>query len=234
MQQSTFRSQGKILGLNIGKNAATPIEHAAHDYLLGLTGVYPYADYITVNISSPNTHNLRALQSDDALASLLTQLDKRREELTAEHGRRIPIFIKIAPDLDESQIDSSANALVQHGMDGVIATNTTLARDAVRDVPHAGEAGGLSGTPLLTHSNQVITLLRASLDKACKPPSKSRFPIIGVGGIMCGADAVAKIKAGADAVQIYSGLIYRGSALVPEVARALSQACNSEKIISFI
>ena len=205
--------QRLILGLNIGKNAATPIERATDDYLTGLAGVYPWADYVTVNISSPNTKNLRELQSDAALHALLAALKSRQGELAAEHGKHVPLFLKIAPDLDESQVQAIADALRQHAIEGVIATNTTLARDAVQGLPHAGEAGGLSGAPVREASNRVIRQLRAALGKD--------FPIIGVGGILSGADAVAKIEAGADAVQIYTGLIYKGPALVHEVAQAL-------------
>ena len=209
----SFRAGGGVLGLNIGKNATTPIERAADDYLLGLAGVYPHADYVTVNISSPNTQNLRALQSDAALDALLGALQSRRAELQAEHGRRVPLFVKIAPDLDEAQLRLIAATLVNNGIDGVIATNTTIARDAVAGLPHAQEAGGLSGAPVLEASNRVIRALRAALPAG--------FPIIGVGGVMSGADALAKLDAGADLVQIYTGLIYRGPALVAEAAAAL-------------
>jgi dihydroorotate dehydrogenase len=204
-----------ILGLNIGKNAATPIERATDDYLIGLAGVYPYADYITVNISSPNTKNLRALQSDEALDGLLGALSARREQLAQEHGKRKPIFLKIAPDLDEAQVKVIALTLKKHAIDGVIATNTTLARDAVQGLKHAEETGGLSGAPVLQASNQVIAQLRKELGKS--------YPIIGVGGVLSGEDAASKIKAGADLVQIYTGLIYRGPGLVGEVARAVKR-----------
>ncbi len=204
-----------LLGLNIGKNAATPIERATDDYLTGLSGVYPHADYVTVNISSPNTKNLRALQSDEALDALLSALAARREALAQQHGRRVPVFVKIAPDLDEAQVEVIAATLQRHGMDGVIATNTTLSRDAVKGMAHAEEAGGLSGAPVLEASNRVIRQLRARLGKG--------YPIIGVGGILSGADAVSKIEAGADVVQIYTGLIYKGPALVREAAQALKQ-----------
>ena len=215
VKRSKFRQHGRLLGLNIGKNAATPIENATDDYLIALAGVYPHADYVTVNISSPNTKNLRALQSDEALDGLLGALVARRETLAAEHGRRVPMFLKIAPDLDETQVGVIAATLQKHGMDGVIATNTTLARDAVSGLQHAEEMGGLSGAPVLQSSNRVIRQLRAALGKD--------FPIIGVGGILSGHDAIAKIEAGADVVQIYTGLIYKGSALVTEVASALQQ-----------
>jgi dihydroorotate dehydrogenase len=209
----SFRGDGGVLGLNIGKNAATPIERAADDYLLALAGVYPHADYVTVNISSPNTQNLRSLQSDSALDALLGALQERRETLRQEHGRQVPLFLKIAPDLDERQVRLIAATLKAQGIDGVIATNTTLARDAVRGLPHADEVGGLSGAPVFEASNRVIRQLRAALGSA--------FPIIGVGGVMSGADACAKRQAGADLVQIYTGLIYRGPALVSASALAM-------------
>ena len=216
VKRSQTRAQGKpmLLGLNIGKNAATPIENATSDYLICLEGVYPHADYVTVNISSPNTKNLRALQSDEALDALLGAVANRREQLSSQHGKRTPVFVKIAPDLDEEQVGVIAATLERHGMDGVIATNTTISRDAVKGLPHAEEAGGLSGAPVLEASNQIIRQLRSALG--------SRFPIIGVGGILSGADAVSKIRAGADVVQIYSGLIYRGPDLVTEAAQAIA------------
>jgi dihydroorotate dehydrogenase len=212
-----------LLGLNIGKNAATPIENATDDYLLCLDGVYPHADYITVNISSPNTKNLRSLQSDAALDALLGAIAERRELLAQRHGQRKPIFLKIAPDLDTEQIGVISATLQRYGTDsagqvnnawGVIATNTTLSRDAVKGLPHAQETGGLSGAPVLEMSNQVIRQLRAALGP--------QFPIMGVGGILSAEDAVSKIRAGADVVQIYTGLIYRGPALVQETAQALA------------
>ncbi|MDP3605409.1 MAG: dihydroorotate dehydrogenase (quinone), partial [Polaromonas sp.] len=202
--------------LNIGKNAATPIENAVDDYLICLDGVYPHADYVTVNISSPNTKNLRALQSDEALDGLLGRIAERRETLAKQHGKRVPLFVKIAPDLDEAQVDVIAATLKRHAMDGVVATNTTLSRDAVKGLPHAEEAGGLSGTPVLAASNRVIGQLRVALGKT--------FPIIGVGGIMSGADAVSKIQAGADVVQIYTGLIYQGPDLVTQAALAIKKS----------
>ena len=208
-----FRAAGGLLGLNIGKNAATPIERAVDDYLLGLEAVFPHADYVTVNISSPNTQNLRSLQGDAALDALLGSLQERRGALVARHGRSVPMFVKIAPDLDEAQVGVIAQTLRRHAVDGVIATNTTLARDAVAGLPHAKESGGLSGRPVFEASNRVIRALRAALGAG--------FPIIGVGGVMSGADARAKREAGADLVQLYTGLIYRGPALVAEAARAL-------------
>jgi dihydroorotate dehydrogenase len=208
-----------LLGLNIGKNAATPIENAADDYLICLDGVYPHADYVTVNISSPNTKNLRELQSDEALDALIGTLAKRRAELAKQHNKQVPVFIKIAPDLDSDQVAVIAATLKRHCVHegttswGVIATNTTIARDAVQGMAHADETGGLSGAPVFEKSNAVIRQLRAAMGP--------NFPIIGVGGILSGADAVAKIKAGADVVQIYTGLIYKGPALVKEAALAI-------------
>jgi dihydroorotate dehydrogenase len=213
VQRSSFRGKGRILGLNIGKNAATPIERAADDYLACLEGVYPHADYVTVNISSPNTSNLRSLQSDEALDALLGALDARRDALARQHSRRVPIFVKIAPDLDQAQVEVIAAALARHHMDGVVATNTTISREAVKGLPHAEEAGGLSGSPVLQASNRVIRQLRGALG--------NNFPILGVGGVMSAQDAVSKIEAGADVVQLYTGLIYRGPDLVSEAARAI-------------
>ena len=218
VRRATFRQQpgpSMLLGLNIGKNAATPIERATEDYLSCLDGVYPHADYVTVNISSPNTKNLRALQSDEALDQLLAALAARRTELASIHSRQVPLFVKIAPDLEESQIDVIAATLQRHRMDGVVATNTTLSREQVQGLAHAQETGGLSGAPVLEMSNRVIRLLRHRLGQ--------HYPIIGVGGVMSAADAVSKLEAGADLVQIYTGLIYRGPALVTEAARALRQ-----------
>ena len=219
VQKATFRRKNParpmLLGLNIGKNAATPIEDATSDYLTCLDGVYPHADYVTVNISSPNTKNLRALQSDEALDGLLGAIAERREILATRHGKRVPIFVKIAPDLDTTQVDVIAATLQRHAMDGVVATNTTINRAAVEGLPHAEEAGGLSGAPVLEASNQVIRSLRAALGKG--------FPIIGVGGILSAQDALSKIDAGADVVQIYTGLIYEGPKLVKASALALQQ-----------
>ena len=217
------RSQGvagkappMLLGLNIGKNAATPIENATDDYLACLDGVYPYADYVTINISSPNTKNLRALQSDEALDALLGALAERREGLATRHGKRTPLFVKIAPDLDEAQVTVIAATLKRHGMDGVVATNTTLSRDAVKGLPHSEETGGLSGAPVLAMSNRIIAQLRSALGQG--------YPIIGVGGVLSAEDALSKIRAGADVVQSYTGLIYKGPALVKQSANMIKKA----------
>jgi len=211
----SFRAAGGLVGLNIGKNAATPIEQAVDDYLIGLDGVFPHADYITINISSPNTKNLRALQGDAALDALLGALQARKLQLQASSGRVVPMFVKIAPDLDEAQVAVIAQTLQNNGVDGVIATNTTISREAVKGLPHAEETGGLSGKPVFEASNKVIRLLRAALG--------SHYPIIGVGGVLSGADARAKLQAGADLVQLYTGLIYKGSALVHECAKAMAR-----------
>jgi dihydroorotate dehydrogenase len=215
VQRSTWRNRGGIIGLNIGKNADTPIEQAADDYLIGLSGVYPHADYITVNISSPNTKNLRALQGEHELDQLLSQLATRRLALAEQHQKQVPLAVKIAPDLTEEQIDIIAEVLPRHGIDGVIATNTTLAREAVQGQKYADEAGGLSGAPLHARSLEVIARLRAKLG--------SDFAIIGVGGIMSGKHAAEKMAAGANAVQLYTGLIYRGPSLVGECAQEIAR-----------
>ncbi|WP_428508235.1 quinone-dependent dihydroorotate dehydrogenase [Roseateles sp.] len=211
----SFRAAGGLLGLNIGKNAVTPIEEAASDYLLGLDGVFPHADYITVNISSPNTKNLRALQSDEALDALLGRLQERKLQLEASAKRQVPMFVKIAPDLDEEQVAVIAQTLQKNGIDGVIATNTTISREAVKGMTHAEEIGGLSGRPVFEASNRVIRLLRSALG--------GNYPIIGVGGVMSGEDARAKLQAGADLVQIYTGLIYQGPGLVRDCAAAMAR-----------
>jgi dihydroorotate dehydrogenase len=203
-----------ILGINIGRNADTPNARAADDYVAGLEAVYPLAHYVTVNVSSPNTKGLRDLQGDAALDALLATLGAARARLADRHGRRVPLAVKIAPDLDDAAIDAIARTLVAHGVDAVIATNTTIARDAVAGLAHAEEAGGLSGRPLQARSNAVIAALARALDGA--------LPIIGVGGILSGADARAKLDAGATLVQLYTGLVYRGPALVAECARALA------------
>ncbi|OIQ86144.1 dihydroorotate dehydrogenase (quinone) [mine drainage metagenome] len=209
------RSRREVpLGLNIGKNAATPIERALDDYLAGLRAVHEHADYVTVNVSSPNTRNLRQLQSDDALENLLGGLADERARLADAQGRRVPLLLKIAPDLEPAQIDALADALLRHRVDGVIATNTTLSRDGVEGLRHAGETGGLSGAPLRARADAVIAQLRARLGPG--------YPIIGVGGIVDAAAARAKLDAGADLVQLYTGLIYRGPQLIAECAQALA------------
>jgi len=202
-----------VLGLNIGKNADTPIEKAADDYLHCLEKVYPYASYVTVNISSPNTKNLRQLQGANELDELLSKLKNSQQRLADQHKRYVPLALKIAPDIDAEQIKLIADNLLRHQIDAVIATNTTLSRDAVTGLNFSNEAGGLSGAPVFELSNTVIRGLKAELGDA--------IPIIGVGGILSGADAQTKIAAGASLVQIYSGLIYQGPALIHECAAAL-------------
>ncbi len=204
-----------ILGINIGKNADTPNERAGEDYLTCLRAVYARASYVTVNVSSPNTQGLRDLQHGDALASLLAALKQEQALLAQQHGRYTPIAVKIAPDLDAPAIEEIAGLLVAHKIDAVIATNTTLARDTVIALPQAQEKGGLSGRPLRERSTAVVRALARALDGA--------LPIIGVGGILSGADAREKIEAGAALVQLYTGLIYRGPALVAECAKALAR-----------
>jgi dihydroorotate dehydrogenase len=214
VQASRFYQEKQgVLGLNIGKNADTPIERAADDYLHCLRKVYPYASYVTVNISSPNTKNLRQLQGASELDALLAQLKQEQGRLADQYGRYVPLTLKIAPDIDADQIHDIAGALLRHRIDGVIATNTTLGRREVEGLRHANEAGGLSGAPVFDLSNIVIRALKKELGDT--------VPIIGVGGIMCGADASTKIAAGAQLVQLYSGLIYAGPALVRDCARAL-------------
>lgn len=202
-----------ILGINIGKNFDTPIENAADDYLICLRKVYCYASYVTINISSPNTKNLRQLQDAEALDHLLKALKNEQEKLTEQHGQYKPLAVKIAPDLEPSQIDEIAALLVKHHIDGVIATNTTLSRVGVENQPQSQEAGGLSGAPLTKKSTEVIRQLHATLQGA--------IPIIGVGGIMSAADAKEKLVAGASLVQIYTGMIYRGPDIVQEIAQAV-------------
>uniref|UniRef100_UPI0037500618 quinone-dependent dihydroorotate dehydrogenase n=1 Tax=Undibacterium sp. TaxID=1914977 RepID=UPI0037500618 len=214
VQASRFYQEKQgVLGLNIGKNADTPIEKAADDYLLCLNKVYPYASYVTVNISSPNTKNLRQLQGASELDDLLSKLKDAQQRLADQHKRYVPITLKIAPDIDSEQIKNIAESLLRHKIDGVIATNTTITRDAVKGLQHGEEAGGLSGEPVFELSNKVIRALKSELGDT--------LPIIGVGGIFSGNDAVAKMHAGASLVQVYSGLIYRGPALVREAALAI-------------
>lgn len=197
-----------VLGINIGKNKDTPNEQAVDDYLACLDKVYVQASYVAVNISSPNTQGLRELQKDEALDALLSAIKLRQSELAQQHGKYVPIALKIAPDLDDAQIAAIAALLMMHRIDAVIATNTTLARDAVAGLPNADEAGGLSGAPVRIASTRVIQALARHL--------KGEVPIIGVGGILSGADAQEKIDAGASLVQLYSGLIYKGPELVRE------------------
>lgn len=205
-----------ILGINIGKNADTPIDRAADDYLIGIEKAWPYASYITANISSPNTRNLRALQGESELDALLGALKAKQTELTEQHGRYVPLALKIAPDLDDAQIINIADALRRHRIDAVIATNTTLDRSKVAGVSYAGETGGLSGAPLFEASTEVVRKFALAL--------AGEVPIIAAGGVVDGAKARAKLDAGAQLVQIYSGLIYRGPELVKTCVRATRSA----------
>ena len=214
VRNSTYWQNGGIVGLNIGKNASTPIENAASDYVTAMEAVYEVASYITVNISSPNTQNLRALQGEDMLRSLLQSLHIAREALSDRFGIRKPLFLKIAPDLEQNDIKLIADLLVEFKIDAIIATNTTIARDAVQDLEFGHEAGGLSGAPVRHVSTEVVRSLKGYLGDV--------IPIVGVGGIMSGKDAQEKIAAGASLVQIYSGLIYRGPKLISECAAALN------------
>lgn len=213
VRNSTYWQNGGIVGLNIGKNASTPIENAASDYVMAMEAVYEVASYITVNISSPNTQNLRALQGEDMLRSLLQSLHIAREALSDRFGVRKPLFLKIAPDLEQNDIKLIADLLVEFKIDAIIATNTTIARDAVQELEFGKEAGGLSGAPVRQVSTEVVRSLKEYLGAA--------IPIVGVGGIMTGKDAQEKLAAGASLVQIYSGLIYRGPKLISECAAAL-------------
>jgi len=215
VQHSQFVKKGGIVGINIGKNATTPIDRANDDYLMALETAYVHAHYVTINISSPNTQNLRSLQQDDALEALLAGLKDKQQRLADQHGRYVPLALKIAPDLDDLQIEAIASAVRRHRFDAVIATNTTLERAAVMGDPCAGETGGLSGKPVFEKSTAVLAALHQKL--------AGEIPLIGVGGIASGADAVAKRQAGADLVQIYTGLIYQGPALIGDVGQALVQ-----------
>lgn len=201
-----------ILGINIGKNFDTPVERAADDYVACLEKVYGLASYVTINISSPNTKNLRQLQQSNELSALLERITVARESLAHSMKKRVPLVVKIAPDVDDEGLDSIANALKRYGIDGVIATNTTLARDTVHGLANAAETGGLSGAPLTHRSTEVVRKLTTLLG--------DDIPVVGVGGIMCGADAADKLRAGAALVQLYSGLIYRGPKLVIEAIEA--------------
>lgn len=204
-----------VLGINIGKNVDTPVENAADDYLICLDKVYSSASYITVNVSSPNTPGLRSLQFGDSLKHLLNTLRERQEDLTVLHGKRVPLAIKIAPDMTDEEIVTVANILVETGMDAVIATNTTVSREGVEGMLHADEAGGLSGAPVREQSTHVVRVLADTL--------AGRLPIIAAGGITEGQHAAEKIKAGASLVQVYSGFIYKGPKLIRESVDAIAE-----------
>lgn len=202
-----------VLGINIGKNFDTPVENAVDDYLICMRKVYEYASYITVNISSPNTPGLRDLQYGESLRQLLSRLKQEQALLAEEQGRYVPLAVKIAPDMDSEQLAGVAQCLMQENMDAVIATNTTLSREGVEGLPNGDEAGGLSGAPLTERSTEVIAELYGLLGES--------VPIIGVGGITCGADAKAKLDAGAKLVQVYSGFIYAGPKLISDCVDAV-------------
>ncbi len=204
-----------ILGINIGKNFNTPIEEAIDDYLIGLEKAYPFADYVTVNISSPNTPGLRQLQQADQLDSMLKALKQAQQELASNYNKYVPLVVKIAPDLTEEEVKDIAKTLLTSKIDGVIATNTTLSRDNLISEAYIKETGGLSGAPLLTNSTNIIKQLNAIL--------KGKIPIIAVGGIMSAEDAEAKLQAGASLVQIYTGLIYKGPKLIHEIKKMLDR-----------
>ncbi len=212
VRQSRYRG---ILGINVGKNADTPVERAADDYLIGMRRVYPYASYITANVSSPNTPGLRSLQFGDALKELVSAVKQEQVKLAQEYDRYVPVAFKIAPDMADEEVRLVADTLLEFEVDGVIATNTTLSRDGVKGLPYSEEQGGLSGAPLRDVSTRVIRCLAERLD--------GRVPIIAVGGITDAASAVEKMEAGASLVQIYTGLIYQGPELVHQVATALAQ-----------
>ncbi len=210
VQRAKYRG---VLGMNIGKNFDTPIENAVDDYVTCLRGVYPHASYVTVNISSPNTKGLRDLQAAAQLEKLLSTLQAEKTKLAKKHKKQVPMLLKIAPDLDGAAIKDIAALLLQYGFDGVVATNTTISRDAIRGHQHAGEAGGLSGQPVFSPSTEILRQMNKAL--------KGNLPIIGVGGVMSAADAKLKINAGASLVQIYTGFIYHGPQLIRDCAIAL-------------
>jgi len=212
--QPFLQKNNIVLGINIGKNKDTPAENAVDDYLICMRKAYRYASYITVNLSSPNTPGLRDLQFGEPLKQLLARLKQEQQLLAVQYGRYVPLAVKIAPDMAIDDIREVAAALIDNQLDGVIATNTTIARDAVKDLPHGNEAGGLSGAPLTKKSTEVIRALAQELN--------GKLPIIGVGGIMSGTDAAEKLAAGAQLVQIYTGFIYRGPELVGEAVSAVN------------
>jgi len=203
-----------VLGINIGKNFDTPMERAVDDYLLCLDKVYPFADYVTVNISSPNTRDLRSLQGAAELDRLLAALEQRRADLSDRHGKRVPLAVKVAPDLEDDRIPAMAEVIVRRGIDAVIATNTTISRPGVEGMEHAEEAGGLSGAPLKPLADHVLGALRRALP--------DEVALIGVGGITRGQDAVDKLDLGAQLVQFYTGMVYRGPELVSECLQAIA------------
>ena len=214
VRQAQKRKYKGILGINIGKNFDTPNDKAVDDYLIGLEKVYPHADYITINISSPNTKDLRDLQDAEQLDGLLGALNKRRLELTDEFDKRVPLVVKVAPDLEDLQIPEIAEVVARSEFDGLIATNTTISREEVKGLPHANEQGGLSGAPLKDRANHVLAAFRAALPAG--------IALIGTGGITCGEDAAEKMELGADLVQFYTGFVYKGPDLVADCLKAIA------------
>ncbi|MDM8564502.1 quinone-dependent dihydroorotate dehydrogenase [Candidatus Halobeggiatoa sp. HSG11] len=206
IQKAHFKG---ILGVNIGKNADTPLENAVDDYLFCLHKVYPHADYVAINISSPNTPDLRKLQQEGELDKLLSALKQAQQQLTEQHDKYVPIVLKIAPDVTTSDLDKIMDKLLAYSIDGVISTNTTTSRKGLKNVAHADEAGGLSGTPLSDSATFIIKQLHAKL--------QGKIPIIAAGGVMSALDAQEKRLAGANLIQIYTGLIYRGPRLIKEI-----------------
>ncbi len=221
VKQIKKRKKFGVLGINIGKNKNTPNENAIEDYLICLSEVYDFADYIAVNISSPNTQNLRELQFGESLRQLLSSLKLKQLELADLYDKYVPVLVKIAPDLENREVKEIAQILVNENIDGVIATNTTISRDGVSGAKYANETGGLSGAPVRDKSNQVIAQLRKIVPE--------NFPIIGVGGILSAEDAIEKIEAGADLVQIYTGFIYQGPNLISQAATAIKQLFSGKK-----
>lgn len=215
IQQVKVAKTRSLIGINIGKNVDTPVESAVDDYLIGLNKVYPHADYVTINISSPNTPGLRTLQFGDSLDALLKALKQEQEKLAKEHGRYVPMAVKVAPDLNEDEVKQLADSFSRHKVDAVIATNTTMSREGVEGLKHADEAGGLSGAPVLAKSTEVVRQFRVALP--------DDMPIIAAGGIMSGNDAVEKLNAGASLVQVYSGLIYHGPALIRDIIQSIEK-----------
>jgi len=213
IEQVKIAQTKAIIGINIGKNFDTPVENAVDDYVIGLKKVYPHADYVTINISSPNTPGLRTLQFGDTLNALLSALKEQQMQLQQHYGRYVPMAVKVAPDLEENEISELGHAFAQFEIDAVIATNTTMSREGVEKLKHGDEAGGLSGRPVFEKSNEIVRQFRQELPE--------NMPIIAAGGIMSGDDAAKKIEAGANLVQVYSGLIYHGPKLVSDIIKTI-------------
>ena len=213
IEQVKVAQTDTVIGINIGKNFDTPVEKAVDDYLIGLRKVYSYADYVTINISSPNTPGLRTLQFGESLNELLGTLKEEQAKLHNQYGRYVPMAVKVAPDLDVGEVEELAQAFNQFEIDGVIATNTTMSRDGVEGMLHGDEAGGLSGQPVFEKSTEIVSQFRESLTE--------NLPIIAAGGIMSGDDAVKKLDAGADLIQIYSGFIYQGPKLINDIVKSI-------------